>query len=147
MTTNWDPLRAGEHELDNDELLWRVAGKFAVNDAGQPIPALFRLTPTDAGRLSVARDTRTTPAAAVAHRHSLTGKAQIGAWAVMVSEVQELQLRTVDDSETQPPPDAPGHAYIDKRPILTNKDAIVAARGELLTLAIRHEKANRVYRA
>lgn len=145
MTADWEPLRVGEQELSDDELLWRVAGSHAVDAAGQPIPALFRLTAADAGCLSVARSTRTTAAAAVAHREAVTGKTQVGAWAVTVHEVLGLTLRTIDDSGTQPPPTSPGHSYIDKRPLLADKAAVNAIRSELLTLAVRHAQQRRVF--
>lgn len=146
MTSQREDLRAGEHELVDEEVLWRVAGTFAVDSKGQPVVALFRLTSEDRGCLSVARDSRTTPALAVQHRGRLTGKEQVGAWAVTVRDVQGIGLRSIDDSETVPAPDAPGHAYIDKRHLVDDKRAVTAARLRLLTLAIRHAEEGLVYR-
>lgn len=114
--TSFPNLAVGETLLtDGKESLWRTCPAGYYDTAkGIPTSLLFKESTGDDGCLSTGRSTKTTPQELIKHRQGL-GKSVAGAWQVKVSDVQGVGLRAVDDSQVQPPPTSPGHAYIDIR--------------------------------
>lgn len=105
----------GEHDRlsDGSELLFRHVHPSWLRD-GEPTSQAFKPTPTDSGRLSVARGALTIAAAAF-HLYTVDLKrAAAGTWAVSVAEVEEgvVGLSAHADPIEGPVPD-PAHAFVD----------------------------------
>jgi hypothetical protein len=99
---------------DDDELLLRQVHPSFVRD-GRPSSQAFRPTNKDAGKLSVARGSLTTPAAAFELYRMGLELPSAGTWAVSVGECREQGLNVLPDPLISPPekvPD-PAHALVD----------------------------------
>jgi hypothetical protein len=99
---------------DDDELLLRQVHPSFVRD-GRPSSQAFRPTPKDAGKLSVARGSLTTAAAAFQHYTERLGLPSGGTWGVTIGECREQGLPAFADPLTAPPETVadPAHAVID----------------------------------
>jgi hypothetical protein len=99
---------------DDEELLFRQVHPAFVRD-GRPSSQAFRPTPKDEGKLSVARGSLTTAAAAYELYTAGMGLQSAGSWALSVAECREQALHVVPDPLTSPPAKVadPAHAVID----------------------------------
>jgi hypothetical protein len=99
---------------EDDELLLRQVHPSFVRD-GRPSSQAFRPTPKDAGKLSVARGSLTTAAAAFEHYTERLELPSAGTWGVTIGECREQGLHALADPLTAPPEKAedPAHAVID----------------------------------
>jgi hypothetical protein len=102
---------------DDEELLFRQVHPSFVRD-GRPSSQAFRPTAKDEGKLSVARGSLTTPAAAFALYLDGLGHPSAGTWAVAVGECREQSLNVFPDPLTSPPEKVadPAHAIVDFAP-------------------------------
>lgn len=123
MTTTHAPLDDGE------ELLFRQAHPSFVRD-GRPSSQVFRPTPKDAGKLSVARGSLTTPASAFELHTRGLGLLSAGTWAVTVEECREQALNVLPDPLSSPPEkvDDPAHAVVEFTPHSKNQCEAKATR-------------------
>jgi hypothetical protein len=117
---------------DEGELLFRQVHPSFVRD-GRPSSQAFRPTPKDAGRLSVARGTLATAAAAFHHHTEHLGLSSAGTWGVTVGECLEQGLPALADPLTSPPERVadPAHAVID---FTAHSRGQMEARGARLAL-------------
>lgn len=99
---------------DDDEVLFRQMHPSFVRD-GRPSSQAFRPTAKDEGRLSVARGSLTTAAAAFQHYTQRLCLASAGTWGVTVGECREQGLPAIADPLAAPPETVadPAHAVID----------------------------------
>ena len=103
--------------LNDEELLFRQVHPSFVRD-GRPSSQAFRPTAKDAGKLSVARGSLTTPSAAFELFTAGLGLPSAGTWAVTVGECREQVLNVFPDPLTSPPEKVtdPAHAVVDFTP-------------------------------
>lgn len=103
----------GGQLTDAAELLLRHIHPSWVRD-GAPTSQAFKPSQKDQGKLSTARGSLTTAAAAFALHTGPMRLAAAGTWAVSVAEVGEdpVPLSAFGDPVVEPVPD-PAHAYID----------------------------------
>lgn len=145
MTHNFPDLASCEFQLaPSDELLYRQITRHKWNEVQKvPASAAFGPVSADEGRPSFARSS----AEGVTEQSSRDWHQQnartpsLGVWAVTSAEVDEAELRSVDDSACAPPAQgarAPGHCYVDYRG-LTPKQ-VRDARAELLLRALAREE-------
>ena len=114
---------------DDEELLFRQVHPSFVRD-GRPSSQAFRPTAKDEGKLSVARGSLTTPAAAYRLYTEGLGLPSAGTWAVNVGECREQGLNVFPDPLTSPPEkvaDA-AHAVVDFTPYSKNQAEAKGAR-------------------
>jgi hypothetical protein len=102
---------------DDEELLFRQVHPAFVRD-GRPSSQAFRPTPKDEGKLSVARGSLTTAAAAYELYTAGMGLRSAGSWALSVAECREQTLQVLPDPLISPPEKIadPAHAVIDFTP-------------------------------
>ncbi len=115
---------------DDEELLFRQVHPSFVRD-GRPSSQAFRPTAKDAGKLSVARGSLTTPEGAFKLHTEGLRLQSAGTWAVSVGECREEGLNVLPDPLTSPPEKIadPAHALVDFAPHPKNQ---VEARGARL---------------
>jgi hypothetical protein len=120
------PLEKGEELLDSpDELVFRHCAPGNFDEVtGKPTAMIFRATDRDAGKLSGARQSKTTAQKASEHRTKVLNMASRGTWAVSVAQIETAGSRAVDDSALLPidPEPAPGHTYFDVRHQTTSRE-------------------------
>lgn len=111
----------------------------------QPANVMFRWEERDAGKLSGARETKSTAERAYKHRTEIEKRSSAGTWGVPASVAGEIASQFIDDSANLPaPPDSPpGHTYLDVRHISLDKtrparDVRERIRSRLLLAARRH---------
>jgi hypothetical protein len=99
---------------DDEELLFRQVHPSFVRD-GRPSSQAFRPTPKDEGKLSVARESLTTAAAAYELYVAGLGFPSAGTWGVTIGECGEQGLKAFSDPLTAPPAKVAdsAHAVID----------------------------------
>ena len=113
-----DERDAGEEDLgerplaEPDELLFRQVHPSWVQD-GVPSSQVFKPTKKDAGMLSIALGSKTSPERAFDHHTQVLKLKSAGTWAVTVGEVKGVGL----GSYAQPLDDNPDHGFIDFREI------------------------------
>jgi hypothetical protein len=114
---------------DDEELLFRQVHPNFVRD-GRPSSQSFRPTVKDAGKLSVARGSLTTPAAAYELYTAALGLPSAGTWALSVGECREQILNVLPDPLTSPPEKVadPAHAVIDFAPYSKSQAEAKGAR-------------------
>lgn len=99
-----------------DEQLWRNCNPAWFLDGDRLSSQVFRPTPKDAGKLSIARSARVS---AADHQAEFTagGLGSVGVWAVTVAEVDAQGLRAVHDEHGPhaPVPCPRGHGFLDFR--------------------------------
>lgn len=145
MTHDFPDLAPCEVQLaPSDELLYRQITKHKWNEVQKvPASAAFGPVSADDGRPSFARSS----AEGVTEQSSRDWHQQhartpsLGVWAVTSAEVNEAELRSVDDSACPLPAQgvrAPGHCYVDYRG-LTPKQ-VRDARAELLLRALSRKE-------
>ena len=102
---------------DDEELLFRQVHPRFVRD-GRPSSQAFRPTPKDLSKLSVARGSLTTPAAAYELYTAGLGLPSAGTWATTVGECREQALNVLPDPLSSPPEKVadPAHALVDFTP-------------------------------
>jgi hypothetical protein len=104
-------VRTAEEALDDpDEFLYRQVHPQWVVD-GEPSSQAFRPTKKDDAMLSIACGSKTTAEDAFLHHTQVLKLASGGSWAVTVSEVTSVELR----SFAQPLDGSPAHGFIDFR--------------------------------
>lgn len=118
-----DGLDAHEELLDDpDELWFRHVHPDASVDRDELNQLAFRPNAVDAGKLSGVRSSVQTADAAFRARLERNSKT-VGTWAVSVAEIQEVELRCIDDSAIVPDPI--GHAYVDMRDLGKERERYV----------------------
>ncbi len=123
----WDELADGEVVIEeSEELLWRNCAESWL-DEGSPTKQLFFPTKKDSLKLSSARESLVSASAHQAEYTAL-GNRSVGIWAVSSQEVQEVGLRSVDDSATGTSP-LTGHCFLDFRQCATGGVIQRTARG------------------
>lgn len=95
---------------DSEELLYRQVHPSWVQD-GVPSSQAFRPTKKDAGMLSIALGSKTTPEGVFNHHTQVLKLQSAGTWAVTVAEVAGAGLSSYE----QPRDDSPDHGFIDFR--------------------------------
>lgn len=95
---------------DSEELLYRQVHPSWVQD-GVPSSQAFRPTKKDAGMLSIALGSKTTPDGAFNHHTKALKLQSAGTWGVTVAEVTDAGLNSFE----QPRDDSPDHGFIDFR--------------------------------
>lgn len=142
------PVEAGEELVVGDELWWRQcpAGPAFYDEVkGQPTSMMFRWVDRDEGRLSGARQTKSTAEQAYRHRTEVEQRGSAGTWGLPASVALKIRSQLIDDSANlpSPPESPPGHTYLDVRHIPLDstrpaKDARERIRSRLLLAAKRH---------
>lgn len=138
----------GEVVVTGDELWWRqcpTGPAFYDEVKGQPTDMMFRWTDADEGKLSGARQTKSTAEEAYVHRTEVEKKPSAGTWGIAASIAGKVSSQLLDDSANRPaPPDSPpGHTYLDLRHVSLDstraaKDERERIRARLLIAAKRH---------
>jgi hypothetical protein len=111
-----EEVDAGETDLaaqlltDRDEALYRQVHPSWIAD-GVPSSQAFKPSKKDAGMLSIALGSKTTPEGAFVHHTQVLKRESVGTWAVTVAETTEADLRSCE----QPLDDSPAHGFIDFR--------------------------------
>lgn len=95
---------------DPEEVLYRQIHPSWVHD-GVPSSQAFKPTKKDAGMLSVALGSKTSPKGAFDYHTQVLGLKSAGTWAVTVGEVTDAGL----SSHAQPLDASPDHGFIDFR--------------------------------
>lgn len=97
---------------DEAEVLFRQVNPAFIRD-GRVGSQAFRPTPKDERKLSVARSTLTSAAAAFELYTDCRELRSAGTWAVTVAECTNLGLKTRADPLSEPPCPDPAHAFVD----------------------------------
>lgn len=136
MTHNWPSLEAGEAQItDRAEVLWRQITK-SLYDEDNRRPGLLACGPqaADVRKPSFARKSVSTAQDSRDWHQDHAASSSLGTWSLSVEDVEDAGLRAVDDSQRAPEPGeparAPGHAYVDYRPL--SKQQMKDARAKLL---------------
>lgn len=114
---------------DEEELLFRQVHPSFMRD-GRPSSQAFRPTPKDEGKLSVARGSLTTAAAAYELHTVGLELRSAGTWAITVGECRGQSLAVVADPIASPPARVadPAHALVDFAPHSKNQAEAKGAR-------------------
>ena len=122
MPTDGSNLRPGEIEItDQEERLWRQVHPIWIHD-GRVTSQVFSPTPKDSGEVSVTRASLVSPEDAHQHHTETLGLKSIGVYCVDVAEVQEVDLRAVDDSQVDDGEERPpAHAFVDFKAVESPK--------------------------
>jgi hypothetical protein len=117
-------LVAGEVRIEQPDMpLWRQIHPRHLGETGPDFVA-FNPTSADDHCLSIARGSAVD--AEEAHRrHVARGRLSAGTWSVTVAEVEQQDLRAVDDSRLDGRPEE--HGYIDYRLLSTRAPRKMAA--------------------
>lgn len=118
MTDAWPKLESGEVEIDipsleSDERCLRNVHWTHLNN-GVLSSQVFTPSENDAGKRSTARNSIVSAKDHFDEYRSLGNESE-GVWAVDPVEIQDAELRWVDDSGANNPLATTGHAYIDFR--------------------------------
>ena len=120
MTDDGRPdLRDCEELLTAADELYLRQVRPVLADDHDISPDAFRLSSTDDGKLSGARDSKQSAKGAYEERNETRPGSSAGTWGVSVREVENFRSRLVDDAGCPPPPDLEswplGHTYLDQR--------------------------------
>lgn len=128
MSEELPPLHADEELMtDGDENIFRQVTEVNWDDVnGKPGNLAFGPANIDKGKCSHSRESKTTAQESRNWHQENAAKKSMGVWRLTVRDVDNVELRTVDDSavprrEGQPLP-APGHCYVDFRHLTKSQE-------------------------